>query len=90
MLTSSPLLKRRQYLCHPLSVPLANAAIVYSLSCVLYLLLTRRIGTPFMDSLSKEQRKIKAESSSVRKEIFLKSLLASSVIVCLVHPFSKG
>jgi len=72
---------RQDCFCHPYVQVVATLAIVYTLTSVLYLVFTRDIGTPFKDSLNEEQRKIKEASATVRRDIFLKSLFASSALV---------
>ena len=62
---------------------LAAAAVVYSLSCVGYLLLTRNYGTPFKDSLTTEQRALLRESKRRRGEAFGVAFAMSVVVVVL-------
>lgn len=62
---------------------LAAAAVVYALSCVGYLLLTRKYGTPFKDSLTAEQRALLRESKRRRGEAFGVAFTASVVLVLL-------
>ena len=68
---------------------LAYFLIIYAMSNVLYLLFTRNIGTPFMDSLTKKQQNIRAESSRQRRQIFFVSLLASTFLVYWMKPFKS-
>jgi hypothetical protein len=72
---------RQDCFCHPYVQVAATLAIVYTLTSILYLVFTRDIGTPFKDSLNEEQKRIKEASATVRKDIFLKSLFASSALV---------
>ena len=61
----------------------ANAAVAYLLACVTYLVLARctNVGTPFLDSLTQEQRELKAKSSLVRGTLFAHSLAVSTIVV---------
>lgn len=71
------------------TIAFARAAFVYVIACVGYLLMTRQIGTPFNDSLTEEQKKIKREAASIRRSAFIKSLLIGCVIVAALKPFTK-
>lgn len=57
---------------------LAAAAVVYASASLAYLAVVRLagVGTPFMDSLTPEQRTILSRSKRTRGAIFLASLLA--------------
>lgn len=59
---------------------LAYVSMAYLLSCVLYLLLTRRMGTPFSDTLTEEQKKVKNCSAKGRRSVFV----ASAAVACLL------
>lgn len=85
---SGPCLKHC-YRAHSVTIYAARLSFVYVFACVAYLLLTRNAGTPFYDSLSEEQRKIKKDSAEFRKNVFVKSLLAGSLVVALLKPFSS-
>ena len=65
---------------------LAYAALAYVITSILYLLLTRRVGTPFSDSLTDEQGAIKAAAAGVRRRIFLASLAVSVLLLALTRP----
>ena len=56
-------------------------ALVYAVACVVYLCITRFIPTPFDDSLTDAQRRIKAESASVRGTVFGVSVAVAVVLV---------
>lgn len=49
---------------------LAYVALAYALASVGYLGLTRTYGTPFLDSLTPEQRRLKERSSRARASAF--------------------
>ena len=72
-----------------MSVTLAYGMLIYILASVFYLLRTRTIGTPFNDSLTEEQKKIKRESANVRRNVFYLGLILSSVIIYIIPPFTK-
>jgi hypothetical protein len=60
---------------------------IYAGACVVYLVLTRSAGTPFTDSLTDDQRRIKKESAKVRSHAFAIGIALSSVIVLSARPF---
>jgi uncharacterized membrane protein YjgN (DUF898 family) len=70
------------------SVYLAYAMAIYCLACVYYLVQTRNVGTPFSDSLTKKQIRIKEESSKVRKVIFYQGICVSAIFLILLRPFA--
>jgi len=70
-----------------LSTNLAYGMIIYILASVFYLLRTRTIGTPFNDSLSDSQRKIKKQSANERKNVFYLGVILSSALIYFVPPF---
>lgn len=61
-----------------ISVNLAYGMIMYIIASIFYLLKTRNIGTPFNDSLTEEQRKIKQESANIRRNVFYQGLLLAA------------
>ena len=68
---------------------LAYAMAAYSLTSGYYLVISRWAGTPFKDSLTKEQIEIKKKSAKVRRNIFLQGLVLSIVLLYLSKPFDK-
>ena len=70
-------------------VILADILIIYLISSLLYLILTAKIGTPFRDSLTPEQLKIKNESSRIRSKIFYGSVIGVAAIIFIIKPFRK-
>lgn len=72
--------------CSPRTLMFARVAIGYTVACLLYLLLTRNIGTPFADSLTDEQQAIKRSSSVTRANVFLTSVIMSTVLVLVWKP----
>lgn len=59
---------------------LARASIAYAVMCVVYLLLTRDLGTPLKDSLTPEQRDIKRASANERKQRAIMGLVVGLVV----------
>jgi hypothetical protein len=77
----------KTYSCEKPTAIFANIAIVYITACLIYLVITRSIGTPFNDSLNDEQREIKKQSAKKRGSIFFFSILISIVILFIWKPF---
>ena len=65
---------------------LAYAALVYALASVGYLVATRRLGTPFHDSLTEEQRRLLETSSRDRKTAFVGAAAAAAVLLAVWRP----
>ena len=63
---------------------LAFIMCIYVLASIYYFVRTRYVGTPFNDSLSEEQLKIKKESANVRKNIFYQGIVASIPVTYLL------
>jgi len=72
-----------------ISVILAYAMIIYSLSSIYYFIRSRSVGTPFKNSLTKEQLEIKKESVKIRKNIFYQGVGLSFILLMFWKPFSK-
>ena len=70
-------------------VILADVLIIYSISSVIYLIFTANIGTPFRNSLTQNQIKIKNESTKVRSKIFYGSVICVAIIIFTIKPFRK-
>ena len=69
------------------SIYLAYAMAVYFISSLYYIVRTRYVGTPFNDSLTPKQRKIKKESAGVRRNIFYQGIALSAILMFLLKPF---
>ena len=79
------------YSCSPVTTFLSYAALSYVGACIGYVLLTKTTSlgaTPFADSLTTHQKKIKAESARSRYVAFFVSLFASIVFLVFLRPFS--
>ena len=72
-----------------ISIYLAYAAAVYIATCIYYYIITRFVGTPFMDSLTPKQRRIKKQSSNVRRNIFYQGIVISALCLIMLQPFKK-
>ena len=72
-----------------LPVPLAYAMLTYIIGSIYYVIFTINIGTPFKDSLNEEQKKIKSESSKVRRQIFYQGLGVGIIMIIFINPFEK-
>jgi len=62
---------------------------IYCLASIYYFVMTRDIGTPFKDSLTEKQIKIKRESTKIRREKFFQGLAAGTLLMILTQPFNK-
>ena len=65
---------------------LAYAALTYVLASALYMLVTRCMGTPFLDSLTPEQKAIKKASSRDRMRVFVSAAVLSAATLWAAAP----
>jgi|TARA_B100001093_G_C26708850_1_gene962514 cell division protein FtsW (lipid II flippase) len=72
-----------------LPIPLAYAMLTYIIGSIYYVIFTINISTPFKDSLNEEQKKIKSESSKVRRQIFYQGLGVGIIMIIFINPFEK-
>ena len=72
-----------------LPVPLAYAMLTYIIGSIYYVIVTINVGTPFKDSLNEEQKKIKSESSKVRRQLFYQGLGVGIIMIIFINPFEK-
>ena len=77
------------YKCPRVTMIMANISFIHIFACIVYLVMTRKIGTPFYDSLTKEQLKIKKKSVAVRKKIYMIGIVIGIVILIFWKPFTK-
>ena len=68
---------------------LAYGMAAYLMSAAIYLALTRRLGTPFKDSLTDHQKEKLAKAKAQRLHAFGVAFLVSSVILMLLRPFES-
>lgn len=68
----------------------AYLAIIYIIACVIYMIMTRHIGTPFKNAIQQYPNllNIKMNSSSVRSNIFYIGIAVAIIIVLVVRPFN--
>ena len=72
-----------------ISVYLAYSMATYILASLYYMITTRFVGTPFKDSLTIKQIKIKNKSANVRRNIFYQGIAVSIVGLAIFKPFHK-
>lgn len=78
------------FTCSPVVAALAYAALAYLGACVGYLVLTRHMGTPFLNSLSDCQRTIKARSAARRARAFQIALVLTVAALAVTRPLRRG
>ena len=72
-----------------MSIYLAYGMDIYCLASIYYLVRTRSVGTPFKDSLTPKQIKIKKASANVRRNIFYQGIAGAAAALFFFHPFKK-
>ncbi len=72
-----------------ISIYLAYGMASYIIASIYYIVSTMWIGTPFKDSLTEEQKKIKKESADKRRSIFFQGIFISIIILKIFNPFKK-
>ena len=75
------------YTCSTKTVVAAHLALVYVIACFTYIVMTRCLGTPFMDSVTEEQKMLKNESATKRSKIFVGGLIVGFLTVHFIDPF---
>lgn len=65
----------RHCTCSPTTMLLSKLAISYLIASVIYLVVTRGFGTPFLDSLTEEQKRVMKTSKEKRGRVFYVSFL---------------
>lgn len=68
---------------------LAYTMLVYTIASLYYFIISRKIGTPFNDSLTDEQKEIKRQSSNKRRNIFLVGFVFAIAMVYMFQPFNE-
>jgi hypothetical protein len=76
--------------CSPQTYVLAHLCLGYAIACVIYLLLTKSLGTPFKDSLTEAQMRIKRHSVRKRGYAFLMSSILSAALLAWWKPLSDS
>ena len=72
-----------------ISLYLAYSMATYILASIYYTITTQFVGTPFKDSLTVKQIKIKNKSANVRRNIFYQGIAASIVGLAIFKPFHR-
>ena len=70
-----------------ISVYLAYTMAAYFFSSIYYLIVSRFVGTPFYDSLTKKQEEIKNKSVKTRRNIFYQGMIISILGLIFFKPF---
>lgn len=70
-----------------ISIYLAYGMLLYIIASMYYLIVTLNMGTPFKDSLTREQLNIKNESALVRKRVFFTGIIIGGVFIYIYRPF---
>jgi hypothetical protein len=70
-----------------ISVYLAYTMAAYFFSSIYYLIVSRFVGTPFYDSLTKKQQEIKSKSVKTRRNIFYQGMIISLLGLIFFKPF---
>ena len=66
---------------------LAYGMLTYIFASIFYLIQTLNIGTPFNDSLTEEQKRIKQQAVQQRKTIFYQGVIFSLILLLIIKPF---
>ena len=71
-------------------IVLAYIAMIYIMTTLIYLLITRQYGTPFKDAVANYPNlmKIKLDSVIQRQHAFHIGMCISIIILCITRPFS--
>ena len=77
------------YKCPLTTMIMSKLAIVYLIASAFYLVLTRFVETPFLNSLSCEQRRIKEEASKERGIIFALGIAIGILVLIYVKPYTQ-
>ena len=72
-----------------ISVYLAYTMAAYFFSSIYYLIVSRFVGTPFYDSLTKKQQEIKNKSVKTRRNIFYQGMIISLLGLIFFKPFHE-
>ena len=78
------------YKCSPFTMIISHISIVYVIACIVYMVFSEHLGTPFKDSLTEEQKKLKAQSSYIRGQLFLLGLVAGFLVVFKMKAYESG
>ena len=71
-----------------MSIYLAYGMLAYTIASIYYTFMTMHIGTPFKNSLTPEQLKIKAEAAYTRGNIFYQGIVVGIILIFIFKPFA--
>lgn len=71
-----------------ISIYLAYGMSIYCIACAMYLLFTRCMKTPFMDSLSQSQKAILEKARYQRRNVFLVGIAIGTYLMIYFQPFN--
>lgn len=77
------------YSCNPATVVLARFALVYIIASMYYIAASCRLGRPFLDSLTEEQKAIKRDQVKKRVNIFWTGCLVGITIIACWRPLVR-
>ena len=71
-----------------MSIYLAYGMLTYTIASIYYTFMTMHIGTPFKNSLTPEQLKIKADAAYKRGNIFYQGIVVGIILIFIFKPFA--
>ena len=71
-----------------MSIYLAYGMLAYTIASIYYTFMTMNIGTPFKNSLTPEQLKIKKEAAYTRGNIFYQGIVVGIILIFIFKPFA--
>ena len=77
------------YRCPGGTMVLSQMAFIYIIACVVYMLVSPKFGTPFMDSLTEEQKELKNKSKKKRTKLFITGIVVGIIVVKCWRPYTK-
>ncbi len=80
----------KHYECSMITVLFANISFIHLIACVVYMIMTQDMGTPFKNSLTEEQIEIKRKAVFERRKIYNIGCTIGLITILLWKPFSKG
>ncbi len=67
----------------------AHFGMIYCIACIVYLFITRCVGTPFNEILTEAQKKIKKDAARVLWRVFLLGLIVALIFIHILKPFKE-
>tara|TARA_B100001769_G_C21664552_1_gene369076 strand:+ start:242 stop:502 length:261 start_codon:yes stop_codon:yes gene_type:complete len=83
------ILQNKTYECNEITMVFAHFGLIYCVACVVYFVITRCYTTPFMDSLTEYQKKIKKKSANERTRVFLIGIVIGIIMIHVIKPFKS-